>query len=144
MPNRSVSKVINGRFFLAVPRELCVQKVAKLMKRHKLSVSLVLDDRALVGICTERDMVVNVLAEGLDPQLTPISTLMTKNPVVIGPDMPFAHALHLMHEGGFRHIPVAIANDQMLGVVSVRDALEIDMNRFEKELSFRQELTEIL
>jgi CBS domain-containing protein len=144
MPNRSVSAVINRRFFLAVPHDLSVQEAAALMKLHKLDAVLVLDRRSLIGICTERDMVVDVLAEGLDPKLIPVSDIMTEDPVTVGPDMTFGNALHLMYEGGFRHIPVVGTDGQVSGVVSARDALELDMIRFEKELSVRQELSEIL
>ncbi|MEZ5628183.1 MAG: CBS domain-containing protein [Rhodocyclaceae bacterium] len=49
-----------------------------------------------------------------------------------------------MFEGGFRHVPVVDINGKVLGVISARDALEIDMIRFKQELDRREALTEVL
>lgn len=144
MPNRPVSKVIENRFFVAVALDLPVREAAILMKQHQLGAVLVVDDGCLVGICTERDVVVDVVAEGLDARLTPVSAIMTTDPVAVGPEMPFGHALHLMFEGGFRHVPVVNTAGQVLGVVSARDALGLDLVRFSEALRRREELAEIL
>ncbi|TVO67154.1 CBS domain-containing protein [Denitromonas ohlonensis] len=144
MPNRSVSKIIANRFFIAAPLDMNVGDAARLMREHRQGAVLVADDGRLLGICTERDIVFDVVANGLDPFCTPVSAVMTTDPVAIGPDMPFGHALHLMFEGGFRHVPVVDINGKVLGVISARDALEIDMIRFKQELDRREALAEIL
>ena len=69
---------------------------------------------------------------------------MTCDPVAVGPDKPFGHALHLMFEGGFRHVPVVDIHGAVLGVVSARDALDLDVLRFKQELRQRDALAEIL
>jgi CBS domain-containing protein len=68
----------------------------------------VVADRAgrLLGICTERDLVFRVMAEGRDPGATPVRTVMSSDPQTVRADMLFGHALHLMHEAGVRHMPV--------------------------------------
>ncbi|MBT0963712.1 CBS domain-containing protein [Denitromonas iodatirespirans] len=144
MPNRSVSTLIHDRFFIAAPLDLDVLSAATLMRQHALGAVLVVDDGRLIGICTERDIVFDVVANGLDPAATPVSAVMTRNPVAVGPDMPFGHALHLMFEGGFRHVPVVGLHGEVLGVVSARDALELDMIRFKRDLATREAITEIL
>jgi len=144
MPNRSVSKIIAERAFIAAPIDMSVADAATLMRLHRQGAVLVVDDGLLIGICTERDIVFDVVATGLDPQHTPISAVMTCDPVAVGPDMPFGHALHLMFEGGFRHVPVVDLHGEVLGVVSARDALNIDMIRFKQELQQRDALAEIL
>lgn len=144
MPNRSVSKIIAERPFIAAPIDMSVADAAALMRLHRQGAVLVVDDGQLIGICTERDIVFDVVASGLDPRRSPISTVMTCDPVAVGPDMPFGHALHLMFEGGFRHVPVVDIHGEVLGVVSARDALDIDMIRFKQELRQRDALAEIL
>lgn len=144
MPNRSVSTLIRDRFFIAAPLDLDVLSAATLMRQHALGAVLVVDNGHLIGICTERDIVFDVVANGLDPAATPVSAVMTRDPVAVGPDMPFGHALHLMFEGGFRHVPVVGLHGEVLGVVSARDALELDMIRFKRELDTREAITEIL
>lgn len=144
MPNRPVSKVVENRVFVAVPLDLPVSEAAKLMQTQGVGAVLVVDDGRLAGICTERDVVVDVVAAGLDARLTPVSAVMTADPVAVGPDMPFGHALHLMFEGGFRHVPVLNRAGELLGVVSARDALAMDVIRFKEELRMREVLAEIL
>ena len=96
------------------------------------------------GICTERDLAFKVLVAGLDPLTTPVEAIMTPNPTAIGPDKPFGHALHLMHEGGFRHMPVIAPDGRPIGVVSAADALGLEIFNFGSELSRREQITEIL
>ncbi len=97
----------------------------------------------LAGIFTERDALFRVLAEGRDPAKTQLSQVMTPNPRTISPDRPFGHALHLMYEGEFRHVPV-VENGQPLGMLSARDALGPDLQRFVADLGMRNHIGEIL
>ncbi len=146
MPNRAVIKVIQNRDFLISTPEKSVRAVAVHMKKNGAAATLVVDaaDGKLVGICTERDLAFKVLAEGLDPLATPVSAVMTENPQSIGPDKPFGHALHLMHEGGFRHMPVVDPAGRPIGLLSSRDALGLEILHFREELAQRETLTEIL
>ncbi len=68
---------------------------------------------------------------------------MTANPRTITPDRPFGHALHMMHEGGFRHVPV-VEGGAPLGVVSARDALGPELEAFIGELDKREHIFEVL
>ncbi len=69
---------------------------------------------------------------------------MTPDPVSVGPDKPFGHALHLMFEGGFRHMPVVDRHRRPIGIVSARDALGLEILHFRSELQLREDLAEIL
>jgi CBS domain-containing protein len=138
-------QLIQDRDFLTSTPEKSVRAVAAHMKQFGAAAVLVVaeGDGVVLGICTERDLAYKVLAEGLDPK-TPVSEVMTKNPQSISPDKPFGHALHLMHEGGFRHMPVIDPQGRPIGIISSRDALGLEMFNFRKELEHRQVLTEIL
>jgi CBS domain-containing protein len=118
------------------------------MPRNSASAAAVLvvneGDGRLIGICTERDLAFKVLADGLDAASTPVSAVMTANPQSIGPDKPFGHALHLMYEGGFRHLPVIEPGGRPIGLISSRDALALEMVDFRQAVSQRENLTEIL
>ena len=93
-------------------------------------------------IFTERDALFRVLAEGLNPDVTPLSEVMTP-PIDRASDKPFAHVPHMMYENGFRHVPVA-ENGRPLGMVSARDALALEAEEFEVALHRREHLREIL
>ena len=69
---------------------------------------------------------------------------MTPDPVTITDDKPFAHALHMMYEGGFRHVPVISAAGEPIGLVSARDALGLDVLHFEEDLMLREGLSEVM
>jgi CBS domain-containing protein len=146
MPNRAVLKVIENRDLLTVTPDMNVRAVASQMKQCKVAALLVVDQRdgKLIGICTERDLTFKVLAEGLDINSTLVGSVMTADPQSIGPDKPFGHALHMMFEGGFRHMPVIDSDGQPLGVISSRDALGLEITHFGSELEQRETLTEIL
>jgi CBS domain-containing protein len=113
------------------------------MKQTRVGALLVVEHGHLVGIFTERDALVRVLAEGLNPATTPLSAVMTLNPITVYPDQPFVSALHLMYENGFRHVPVA-ENGRPLGMVSAHDALELETAEFEATLHQREHLRTIM
>ena len=146
MPNRPIIKIIQNRNFLTTTPEKSVRAVAVHMHAMGIGAALVVApaDGTLIGICTERDLAYKVVAGGLDPCTTPVSAVMTADPETIGPDKPFGHALHLMHEGGFRHMPVLAPDGRPIGIVSARDALALEIFDFRAELAQREVLTEIL
>ena len=79
---------------------------------------LVAEDGRLVGIFTDRDAVLKVA--GLERAARPISTLMTRDPVVLRHDETIAVAINKMAVGGFRHIPI-VEDGRPIGIVTARD-----------------------
>jgi CBS domain-containing protein len=143
MPDRTIRSIIRGRAPLTVSPQTTVVEAARLMKRRKVSALLVVDGTRLLGIFTERDAVFRVIAQGRSPQETRVADVMTPDPQTVHPDKPFGHALHLMHEGGFRHVPV-VENGSPLGVVSARDVLGPELREFAAELESRERIAAIL
>ena len=143
MEERPIRTIIGEQKPVSAGAETSVAAAAKLMKRHRIGALLVTKSGQLAGIFTERDALFRVLAEGRDPAKTHLSQVMTLNPRTISPDRPFGHALHLMYEGEFRHVPV-VENGQPLGMVSARDALGPDLKQFVADLDTRNHIGEIL
>jgi len=143
MCERPVREVIGNQRPVTAAQDLSVAAAAQLMKRRGVGALLVIDGGRLAGIFTERDALFRVVAEGRDPEKTRVGEVMTANPRTIAPDRPFGHALHLMYEGQFRHVPV-VENGRPLGMVSARDALEPDLRQFIAELETRSHIGEIL
>jgi CBS domain-containing protein len=142
MPQRSIRTIIENRKTLTLGVKTTVSEAARLMTKNKVGVVLVEDGR-FVGIFTERDALFRVLAEGRDAQTTRIADVMTPDPLTIHPDKPFGHALHIMYENGFRHVPV-VKEGKPLGIVSARDALSLELDEFESQLRSREHIAEIL
>jgi CBS domain-containing protein len=144
MPYHTLRKRVEQQKILtAAPPKTSVHEAARLMKKTQVGALLVVENGHLAGIFTERDALVRVLAEGLDPATTPLAAVMTLNPITVHPDQPFVSALHLMHENGFRHVPV-VENGRPLGMVSARDALELEAAEFEATLHQREHLRTIM
>lgn len=143
MSNRPISHVIEHQKLLTSNTKVTVSEIAMQMKLHRVGAAMIVEDGRLVGIFTERDALFRVIAEGLDPQTTLLSEVMTPHPQTITPNKPLGHALHMMYEGGFRHVPV-VDNGHILGIVSARDALGSEISAFESDLIQREHIEEIL
>jgi CBS domain-containing protein len=143
MAGRTIRSIVaQQRVVTATPRTT-VEAAARLMREHDIGALPVVDGERLVGIFTERDALFRVVAENRDPHATRLSTVMTPNPRTIHPDKPVDHALMMMHEGGFRHVPV-VEMDKLLGMVSARDALDPELDEFGAQMQNREHLTRIL
>jgi CBS domain-containing protein len=140
---RPVRSVISEQPPVTAGPEVTVADASRLMKQKRVGALLVVENGRLAGIFTERDAVFRVIAEGRSPEATRLADVMTPNPRTITPDRPFGHALHLMHEGEFRHVPV-VENGRPLGMVSARDALSPDLAQFVADLDKRVHIGEIL
>lgn len=145
MTGHTVSAVIGSRSCVCVPGDTTVHHVAELMKNHHISAVLVTDVRlkTFEGICTERDIVFGVVAAGLDAKDVRVASIMTASPRIVSPESPFGHALHLMYEGGFHHVPV-VKHGYAVGLISSKDASNYDALQFNAELLRREEITVML
>jgi CBS domain-containing protein len=97
-------------------------QAAREMSISRVGSVLVIEDGALIGIFTERD-IMRALAEATsadNARVSLISERMVRDPVTIGPDDTLGEALNRMLDGGFRHLPV-MDGDTLMGLVSMRD-----------------------
>lgn len=144
MPNRTLRQVITGQTLVTARRDTSVRAAAVAMAEQSVGAILVVDDSGrLIGLFTERDALNRVVARGLAPEQTPLAAVMTDKLQTATPDKPLGHALHLMFEGGFRHLPV-VEDGRPVGMVSARNALGLEILQFERERQERDHLAEIL
>ena len=143
MPQRTLREIDAHQEVLSGPASMTVREACIRMSDHKVGAMLVVDAGQLIGIFTERDALNRVIARRLDPDTTIVEQVMTQDPRTISPEKPLAHALLMMHEGGYRHVPV-VEDGRPLGMVSARDALGAEMTELENELDRRDRLTEIM
>lgn len=144
MPNRTLRQVITGQTLVTARRDTSVRAAAVAMAEQSVGAILVVDDSGrLIGLFTERDVLNRVVARGLDPDKTLLASVMTDKLQTATPDKTLGHALHLMFEGGFRHLPV-VEDGRPVGMVSARNALGLEILQFERERQERDHLAEIL
>jgi CBS domain-containing protein len=127
-----VRHLIEPRKLLVAAPESTVREAAELMASRAVGAVLVVQRDELLGIFTERDVVFRVVARGLDPDVTRLSEVMTREPKTISPEKAFGVAMAVMHENGFRHLPV-IDKGVPIGVVSSRSALDPELEEFVAE-----------
>ena len=139
MFSQRIRSVMKREKILMAPPETTVSKAAKLMAGKNVGAVMVVEDERLVGIFTERDAVVRVMARGRDARATQLADVMTAPPLTVDPDKTFGYALLMMHENGFRHVPV-IENGKPVGIVSARNALDPEMEEFVSEAQRRQHI----
>ena len=124
---------------ITAPPDTTVSKAVKLMARRKVGAVLVVDQESLVGIFTERDAAFRVIAQDRDANVTRLADVMTPAPQTIDSRKSFGYALLVMHENGFRHLPV-VENGKTVGIVSARNALDPDLEEFVAESHRREHI----
>jgi signal-transduction protein with cAMP-binding, CBS, and nucleotidyltransferase domain len=139
MFSQRVKHVMEKKKLLTAPPETTVSKAAKLMASKNVGAVMVVDHERLVGIFTERDAVFRVMAKGLDAVTTKISEVMTSEPQTVDQNKTFGFALLMMHDNGFRHVPV-VEDGKPIGIVSSRNALDPDLEEFVSEAQRRKHI----
>lgn len=117
---------ICNREVIVASADVNVTEAASLMRRHHVGDVLVLDssaDRIPIGIVTDRDIVVEVIACGLDPNALRLRDLLVSPLVTTQQTESCEDTVRLMALHGVRRMPVVDADDQLVGVVTLDDLL---------------------
>jgi CBS domain-containing protein len=134
-----IRTVMERKKLLVAPPETSVSKAAKLMAKKNVGAVMVVKNKRLIGIFTERDALIRVIAKGRDTQTTTLADVMTPDPQTVAPEESFGHALLMMYEQGFRHVPV-LEKGMPIGIVSARNALDPDLEEFTSEAQRREHI----
>jgi len=120
---KKCSDVMTDNPVYALPDDT-VDKVAQLMKKEDIGPVPVVDDernKRLVGIVTDRDLALKVVAEGRDPQTTKVEEVMTRKLITCRPDDDVESAMKAMAQYQLRRIPVVDNDDRLVGIISQAD-----------------------
>ncbi len=94
------------------------------MKEAKMGACVVFENNKLVGIFSERDLMLRVVAAGLDPDKTPVREVMTTNLEILTTQADSSEALALLVSRHIRHVPIVEEDGSLAGLLSVRDLLQ--------------------
>lgn len=97
---------------------------AQLMKRHDVGILPVVENRKnkrLIGVVTDRDLVLKVVAKGLDPTASSIEPIMSKPAIQCSPDDEYQKALDLMEQHGIKRMIVTDNSKRAVGVIAESD-----------------------
>ena len=118
------SRDVMTKDVVCVTSDTSVSEAARLMKTEDIGPVLVVDNeqsKTLVGIITDRDIVVKAIADGQDPKTTPVGNVMSKKLVTVHPDDNVEVAMKAMAQFQLRRIPVVGENMQLVGIISQAD-----------------------
>lgn len=124
----SIKDILKGREVFTIQSGSSVKEIVNYMASKGVGLVPVMKDEKLVGVFSERDLVKRVIAKDKDMNSTLVDEVMSTNLVIAKIDESNEAVLAKMKEAKTRHILI-IENDKLVGVLSVRDLLEIDLNQ---------------
>ncbi|XP_015882145.3 CBS domain-containing protein CBSCBSPB1 [Ziziphus jujuba] len=117
---------------LTVPESTTVQDACKRMAARRVDALLLTDSNVLLcGILTDKDIATRVIARELNLEETPVSKVMTRNPVFVLSDTLAVEALQKMVQGKFRHLPV-VENGEVIAMLDIAKCLYDAIARMER------------
>ena len=135
---KKLKEIMREGFIFAVQQNATVAEAAQIMGAQNVGIVCVLDGERLVGVFSERDVVRRVVNRGLDPLLTPVEDVMTRDLVVASADEDYQTAMRKMDQANIRHLPI-IEGDRIFSMLSIRDLMRVDMARMTEEIRYLHE-----
>ncbi|MFH1195087.1 MAG: CBS domain-containing protein [bacterium] len=124
---KSVKEIVSARPLRFVKSSSKIIDIVKYMSEENIGLVPVLEeDGKLIGVFSERDLVRRVIAKGLSLEETSVNEVMSKNLTLSDINESYEACLKKMKEANIRHILI-IDDKKLVGLVSVRDLLEIDI-----------------
>lgn len=108
--------------------------IREMLDKRVGAVAVLDDDRRLAGIFTERDVLKKLALSQRDPETVPVRELMTSTVEIATEDMPAGEALNVMVERHVRHLPIVDVQGHVLGVLSIRNLLQAQVDELSHEL----------
>jgi len=119
MSGPTLESVLTGNPPTTVSVRTSVKEAAQLMKENHTTAVLVQDQGSITGIFTSKDVVLRVIAPGLDPNTCSVVRVMTPHPDFAPADMSIQSALRKMHDGHYLNLPVMNEGGEIVGMVDV-------------------------
>jgi CBS domain-containing protein len=116
-------RLFQGRRPLLVSPTMPVREVLRLLVDNRVGCVLVAEQGRVVGIFTERDVLMKLGERAVEWGDRPVAEFMTSKVESLPPSAKIAFAVHRMDQGGYRHVPVLDEQGQAVGIFSVRDIL---------------------
>ena len=125
---------ISSKFVVTVSRTASVLDAIQAMAGAKVGSIAVVDGNVLVGIFSERDVMLRIVAEGRDPRSTVIEEVMTSPVQTIQKRTTNDEALRIMVQNHIRHLPVVDEKGEIQAMVSMRSLLEEKVQDLHQQL----------
>jgi CBS domain-containing protein len=132
--SQSIREVMT-RDVVSMPATATAAEAARKMRDGDIGNVVVVDERQVCGIVTDRDIVIRGVAEGHDPSTTKLADICSRDLTIVTPDADVSEAINLMRAKSLRRLPV-VEGDQPIGIISLGDlAVERDPSSVLGEIS---------
>ena len=120
---KKCNEVMTKKPFCCLPDDLASDAAELMKKEHVGSIPIIEDEqtRKLVGIVTDRDLTIRIVAEGLDAKSTKVESIMTRNVVTCSAEDDLQKAVDTMSKHQLRRIPVVDEDNKILGIIAQAD-----------------------
>jgi len=108
----------------SIDTDKTVAYAAKMLRDEDVGIAPIVEGDRLVGVLTDRDIAVRVVAEGGDSEQTKVTDVMSRDLVTLDPDQDLDEALRLMARHQVRRLPVVEEDGRLVGVVAQADVAE--------------------
>lgn len=126
---KTAGEIVKGKNLYFAKSGDSVLDVVKLMAGKNIgAVPVLSEDGRLLGIFSERDLLKRVVAKGLDPKEVKVDDVMTHEIMLALEDESYEECLAKMKKAGIRHLPIVDRNNNLLGVLSIRDLMDISLD----------------
>ena len=113
---------------VSVPQAATLEEAATIMLRHHVGALVVTEtdmpDSDIIGFLTDRDIVLQAVAEGLDTAAVPVADVMSPMLATVRESADMHEALEMMRGGGMRRLAVADGADRIVGMLSIDDVID--------------------
>lgn len=120
----SIGEICIREVVIAHPDETATQ-AAQLMRDYPVRDLIVTDDGRPVGILTDRDIAVRIVAEGKDPDTTLIKDVMSSRLVTVRETASIGDGIRVMRGRGVRRLPVIDHEGKLVGIVTIDDLIDL-------------------
>lgn len=103
--------------------QMTVEEAARVMRSKNVGALVVVNAGRPVGMLTDRDVAVEVVATGMDPDTARVGDVMRKRPITIREDLGIFDAARVFAKTGVRRLPVVTKNGVLVGVIAVDDLI---------------------
>lgn len=131
---KPIKPLLEGREVVVVDVATSIAQAARVMSERQIGSVPVVDGDRVAGVFTERDVLARVVAAGVDPDTTPVSSVMTTNLVTAEISESHDVCMRRMQQARVRHLLV-LRGGRLAGVLSMRDLLALELDERDEAIT---------
>lgn len=120
----SIEKLMQRQVQAMSPTETC-SRAAQLMRDARVGAVVVVEEGVPLGVVTDRDLVLRLIAEGRDPAEVELRAIMSRHPAFVSKERSLDDAIRTMREMGVRRLPIVDEHGRVVGMLSLDDVLMV-------------------